>query len=213
MHVLFKPLLIVQPPNPSFCQVKCFLLGWIDSGHWRNERMFATMLSFTPTHTLFSSLPLLFPDASTGVSEGEGCGPIHRFLRRDRRPGQRERKVRSLFCLRQLGSKKTLGKHPVHDSGRPLISHGVRKALSSTPSCPARHWKTQNTVFSRGISVGWHWEHLWLKGKRTGREMGRVGGWWAEDTSRRRTITSLLSSTADGEGWEAESAACSQLPG
>lgn len=211
--MLFKPLLIVQPPSPSFCQVKCFLPGWVDSCHWRNKRMFATMWSFTPTHTLFSSPPLLFPAASTGVSEGEGRGPIHRFLRRDRRPGQRERKVRSLFCLQQRGSKKNAWKTSSTRVGRPLISHGVRKALSSTPSCPARHWKTQNTVFSRGVSVGWHWEHLWLKGKRTGREMGRVGGWWAEDTSRRRTITSLWSSTADGECWKAESAACSQLPG
>lgn len=28
--------------------------------------------------------------------------------------------------------------------------------------------------------------------------MGREGGWWAEDTNRRRTITSLWPSAADG---------------
>lgn len=48
--------------------------------------------------------------------------------------------------------------------------------------------------------MGWHWEHLWLKGKRTG---GRT-----EDTDRRRTNTSLCPSTADGEGQ-----ICSMLPG
>ncbi len=28
--------------------------------------------------------------------------------------------------------------------------------------------QTQNRVLSQGALVGWHWEHLWLKGKRTG---------------------------------------------
>lgn len=45
-------------------------------------------------------------------------------------------------------------------------------AKAPPPPLPARGGKTQDAVFSRGVSVGWHWEHLWLKGKRTGREMG-----------------------------------------
>lgn len=47
---------------------------------------------------------------------------------------------------------------------QPIGSHGV-------PSDSPRlflHWRTQNTALSLGVSVGWHWEHLWLKGKRTG---------------------------------------------
>lgn len=56
---------------------------------------------------------------------------------------------------------------------QPIGSHGV-------PSDSLRlflHWRTQNTALSLGASVGWHWEHLWLKGKRTGwRRWGRERG-------------------------------------
>lgn len=51
--------------------------------------------------------------------------------------------------------------------------------------------------------MGWHWEHLWLKGKRTGVEGERT-----EDTDRRRTNASLCPSMADGDGQT-----CSMLPG
>lgn len=87
-----------------------------------------------------------------------------------------------------------------------------RRLPPTPPLLPARGGKTQDAVFSRGVSVGWHWEHLWLKGKRTGREMGGAGG-RAEDTNRRRTNASLWPSAADGEGWRAQRAASSQLPG
>lgn len=65
--------------------------------------------------------------------------------------------------------------------------------------------QTQNTVLSGGALVGWHWEHLWLKGKRTGVE---GSGQRTEDTDRRRTNTSLCPSMADGDGQT-----CSILPG
>lgn len=60
--------------------------------------------------------------------------------------------------------------------------------------------QTQSTVLSGGALVGWHWEHLWVKGKSKG---GRT-----EDIDRRRTNTLLCPSTADGEGQ-----ICSMFPG
>lgn len=48
-------------------------------------------------------------------------------------------------------------------------SHGV----PSDSRRPFLHRRTQNAALSLGVSVGWHWEHLWLKGKRTG--WGRGG--------------------------------------
>lgn len=51
--------------------------------------------------------------------------------------------------------------------------------------------------------MGWHWEHLWLKGKG---EKG--GGGQTEDTDWRHTNASLCPSTADGEGQ-----ICGVLPG
>lgn len=81
--------------------------------------------------------------------------------------------------------KKTLGKTSRKALNvrrtRPLISHGVREGSPPPSSLSARGGKTQDAVFSRGVSVGWHWEHLWLKGKRTGREMGG-GGWGGQRT-------------------------------
>ena len=50
----------------------------------------------------------------------------------------------------------------------------LSKPATRFPWCPLRllrlfrHRRTQNTVLSGGALVGWHWEHLWLKGKRTG---------------------------------------------
>lgn len=78
-------------------------------------------------------------------------------------------------------------------------SHSVPMVSSQTAF---RYRRTQSTVLSGRALVGWHWEHLWLKGKRTG------GGGWTEDTDWRRTNTSLCPSTADGEGQ-----ICSMLPG
>lgn len=61
------------------------------------------------------------------------------------------------------------------------IRAGRSVPMASPPSDSRRrspHWRTQNAALSFGVSVGWHWEHLWLKGKRTGwgRERGRGPG-------------------------------------
>lgn len=83
-------------------------------------------------------------------------------------------------------------------------SHSV-PMVSAQTFAAFRYRRTQNTVLCGGASVGWHWEHLWLKGKRMG---GGGGGQRTEDTDRRRTNTSLCPYTADGEGQ-----ICSMLPG
>lgn len=58
-------------------------------------------------------------------------------------------------------------------SHQPHGSHGARADFERL----YRHRETQNTVLSGGVLVGWHWEHLWLKGKRMGREIGGGGAW------------------------------------
>lgn len=113
---------------------------------------------------------------------------------------------------------------------RPLFSHDKRPVISPTftPEALGRRGadalsqpaqsvpmasprtaafslrRTQNTALSAGVSAGWHWEHLWLKGERTG---------WGWERGRRpagrgRTDASLCPSAADGEGQ-----ICSVLPG
>lgn len=62
-------------------------------------------------------------------------------------------------------------------------SHSV-PMVSSWTFAAFHCWRTQNAVLSAGALVGWHWEHLWLKGKRTA-----VGGRGGQRTQIRVTQT------------------------
>lgn len=116
----------------------------------------------------------MLPAAPAGVSEGEGRGSVHRLLRRDRRPGRRERKVRPKKTTRE-----NIPKSPERASDPtthfPWCPRRLRPPPPPTLSPPAagKH-RTQSSP------EAFQWDGTGnicgLKERGTGREMGVGGG-------------------------------------
>lgn len=71
-----------------------------------------------------------------------------------------------------------------HQKKKKICVTALSKLATLFPWCPLgclrpfHCWRTQNTVLSAGALVGWHWEHLWLEGRRG-------GGAWGVDRGHR----------------------------